>query len=192
MRRATDRPSTIPEETATMTPVHMPATVAGHGWPILSAVRYGTSDTPAEFFVAVDCGEGTPTEPYATMHVYAWPDRTTFRDGEYNLTFSQAQRSMLERSGLLPTSIVEVVVVRDPDRANDYTIFIDGVHHPDGTTDRVRVLTHDIDPGAGGVTASWVADQLRHADDLSQAAAGHVRDLVTGYADDEGVEVAGE
>jgi hypothetical protein len=48
---------------------------------------------------------------------------------------------------------VEVVVVRNPDRANDYTIFIDGTHHPDGKTDPVRVLTRDIDPGASGVTA---------------------------------------
>lgn len=168
-----------------MRAVQLPPAVPGHGWPILSTVRYGTSDSPAEFIVVVDCGEGTPTHPYATMHVYAWPDRVTFRDGEYNLTFAKAQRSMLERSGLLPSTTVEVVVVRDPDRANEFTVFIDGAHHPDGKTDRVRVLIHDIDPGAAGVTPGWVVAEMQRAGALSAGAAAHVRDIVTGYADDE-------
>lgn len=168
-----------------MRAVQLPPAVPGHGWPILSTVRRGTSDTPAEFIVVIDCGDGTSTEPYATMHVYAWPDRLKFRDGEYNLTFVQAQRSMLERSGLLPSTTVEVVVVRDPDRANEFAVFIDGAHRPGGKTARVRVLIHDIDPGAAGVTPAWVTAQVQHTGDLSAAAAAHVRNVVTGYADDE-------
>jgi hypothetical protein len=99
---------------------------------------------------------------------------------------------MLERSGLLPSTTLDVVVVWDPDRANDHTVFIDGIHHPDGKTDRVRMVTDDIDPGACGITASWVADQLQRAQTLSKAAVAHVRDIVTGYADDEGMQAPGE
>jgi hypothetical protein len=79
---------------------------------------------------------------------------------------------------------VEVVVVRDPDAANDYTVFVDGQHRRDQNTDRVRVLIHDIDPGAAGVSQEWVAAELRRANELSQAAAAHARDVVIGYADD--------
>ena len=61
--------------------------------------------------------------------------------GEYDLTFAQAQHSLAERAGLLPDHTVEVIVVRDPDRSNDYTVVIDGTIRPDATTDHVRVLT---------------------------------------------------
>src|SRR5262245_52197827 len=106
-----------------------PSRVGDLRWPVLSAMRVNTVDEPAEFVVIVDCGEGTPREPFATLHVYVWRDRTHAEQGEYNLTFDQARRSLAERAGLLPTARtrVEVVVVRDPDAANDYAVFVDGV-----------------------------------------------------------------
>jgi hypothetical protein len=165
-----------------------PTHVGIDGWPVLSAVRVATADTanqvPAEFVVLADCGEGTPREPYATFRVFVWPDHSKTTDGEYDLTFAQAQRSLTERAGLLPTATVEVVVVRDPDRANDYTVFIDGAHQPAGRTGTVRVVCHDIDLGAVEITAAWVDDQLQRTRVLSPAAAGLARDAVLAYADD--------
>src|SRR5690606_12163971 len=114
-----------------------PTHVGEDQWPVLSAVRVNTADDPAEFVVLVDCGEGTPLHPYATLQVFIWTKRRTRRkvgDGEYNLTFEQARRSLAQRAGLAParTTTVELVVVRDPDTANDYAVFVDGVRRPDG------------------------------------------------------------
>jgi hypothetical protein len=163
-----------------------PTHVGEDQWPVLSAVRVSTAEDPAEFVVIVDCGEGTPQHPYATLQVFIWPTRRKVTDGEYNLTFDQARRSLAERAGLLPTTAttVEVVVVRDPDAANDYAVFVDGTHRPDGTTDVVRVITHDIDLGAVDLTPAWVDQQLQRADTLSPAAARHARDAVVAYVDD--------
>jgi len=167
-----------------VTPVRLPTHIGDVRWPVLSAVRVSAADHPAEFVVIVDCGEPTPDERYAVLRLLAWPHHIKSDMGEYDLTFTQARRRMAERAGLLPSTTVEVVVVRDPDAANAYTVFIDGQHRPDATTDRVRVVTHDIDPGAGGVTGAWVTAELQRADALSPAAAAHIRDVVTGYADD--------
>lgn len=170
-----------------------PTHVGEDQWPVLSAVRVNTADDPAEFVVLVDCGEGTPQHPYATLQVFIWPKRRTRRkvaDGEYNLTFEQARRSLAERAKLLPTTstTVEVVVVRDPDAANDYAVFVDGTHQPDGRADGVRVITHDIDLGAVEITPVWVDQQLKRADALSPAAARHARDAVLTYVDDMQVD----
>jgi hypothetical protein len=131
-----------------MQPVAPPTHVGDLHWPVLSAVRVEGSDHPAEFVVLVDCGEPAPREPYATLLVHVWAEHSKAEPGEYDLTFAQAKRSLAERAGLLPTTTVEVLVVRDPDQTNNYTIFIDGHHPPDGKTDTVRVVTHDIDLGA--------------------------------------------
>jgi hypothetical protein len=153
-------------------------------------VRVSTAEYPAEFVVIVDCGEGTPVHLYATLQVLVWPTRRKVADGEYNLTFDEARRSLAERVGLLPstTTTVEVVVARDPDDANDYAIFVDGQRRPDGTADRVRVITHDVDLDADEVTPTAVEQQLRRADALSPAAARHARDAVIAYVDDLGFD----
>jgi len=155
-------------------------------WPVLSAVRVNTADDPAAFVVLVDCGECTPQHPYATLQVFIWPTRRKVTDGEYNLTFDQAWHSLAERAGLLPTktTTLEVVVVRDPDAANDYAVFVDGTHRSDGRANGVRVITYDIDLGAVEITPAWVAQQLKRADALSPAAARHARDTVLAYVDD--------
>jgi hypothetical protein len=162
-----------------------PTHVGEDQWPVLSAVRVNTADDPAEFVVLVDCGEGTPVHPYATLHVFIRPTRRKVADGEYNLTFDQARRSLAGRAGRPPTTTttVEVVVVRDPDAANDYAVFIDGTHQPDGSANGVRVITHHIDPGAVEITSAWVDQQLQRADALSPAAARHARDAVLAYVD---------
>jgi hypothetical protein len=170
-------------------------------WPVLSAVRVNTDCDPAEFVVLVDCGEGMPLHPYATLQVNVWTRRRTRRkvsDGEYNLTFEQAQRSLGERAGLVATTTatVEVVFVRnavhDPDTANDYAVFVNGTHRPDGRVngraDGVRVITYDIDPGAVEITPAWVEQHLESVVALSSAAARLARDAVLAYADDIAVD----
>jgi hypothetical protein len=171
-----------------MNPVAPPITVGSLHWPVLSAVRVSTANQPAEFVVLVDCGESTPREPYATLRLQVWPDHSKAEQGEYDLTFAQAQRSLAERAGLLAAHTVEVIVVRDPDRGNDYTVVIDGTIRPDATTDHVRVLTHDIDLGAEPITPAWVATQLESARRLSPAAAAHVGEVIAMYADDNDVD----
>ena len=171
-----------------MKPVLPPTHVGDLNWPVVSYIRLDTGDVPAEFIVLVDCGEPTPRQPYATMRVIIWPHHTKTELGHYDLSFAQAQRSLVQRADLLPVSTVEVVTVRDPDRSNDHTVFIDGKARHDGRSDRVRVITHDIDAGASEITADWVAHQLERTHDLSPAAAVHARDVVRMYADDNDVD----
>jgi hypothetical protein len=85
-----------------------PTHVGEDPWPVLSAVRVSIAEDPAEFVVIVDCGEGTPQHPYATLQVFIWPTRRKVTDGEYNLTFDQARRSLAERAGLLTTTATTV------------------------------------------------------------------------------------
>ena len=141
-------------------------------WPVLSAVRVGAADNPAVFIVIVDCGEPTPCERYATLSVSVWPELIKVGEGEYDLSFAEAQRSLAERAGLaelLPRSLVEVVVVRDPDYSNEYTIVIDGeTRAGDGKSGRVEVITHDIDFGASEITPEWVAAAVEATEQLSR------------------------
>jgi hypothetical protein len=165
--------------------VPIPTRAGDLRWPVQPAVRVhperDTADAgPAEFSVVVDCGGGTPTHPYAVLTVYVWPDRVVADRGHYDLTFARAQQIMVERAGLLPTPTVEVVTVRDPDHANEHTIFVDGTRRDTTVTDtglhdtrtpgtdtgtagtddtgdtsvagRARVVVCDIDPGDTGVT----------------------------------------
>src|SRR5947207_2190734 len=111
-----------------VSPVLIPTHVGDLRWPVLSAVRVqpDTGDGPVEFVVVVDCREGTPSRRYAVLTVYGWPDRVVAEQGHYDQAFDRAQQIMLDRARLLPTVRVEVITVRDPDRANEYTVFIDG------------------------------------------------------------------
>ena len=194
-----------------MSPVPIPTHVGDLRWPVQAALRVQPEpgDWPVEFVVVVDCREGTPSR-YAVLTVHVWPDRVVAQQGIYDLTFTRAQQIMLERARLLPTVRVEVITVRDPDRANEYTVFIDGQRRdvtvtdtglrdtgtPDASTPgtgdtgvagRVRVLVCDIDPGDTGVTPAWVRDILTRADRLSPAAAAWAGDVVAGYAEDNAI-----
>jgi hypothetical protein len=122
------------------------------------------------------------------MRVLVWPDHTKAEWGEYDLTFAQAQQSLIERAGLLPTSTVEIVTVRDPDGNSDHAVFIDGVACPDRRSQRVRVVVHDIDITAGDITPDWVAGQIGRTRGLSADAATYARIAVTMYADDNNVD----
>ncbi len=166
-----------------MDPVVVPTTVGSLRWPVLCAVRVSTAEPPAEFVVLVDCGKPTPRQPYATLKLYVWPDHSRVEQGEYDLTFAQAQRSLAERAGLLAHHTVEVIVVRDPDRSNDYTVVIDGTIRPQARTAHVRVLTHDIDLGAQDITPAWVAAQMEATRRLSPAAAAYAAEAIAMYAD---------
>ena len=171
-----------------MKPVLPPTRVGDLNWPVVSYIRLDTGDVPAEFIVLVDCGEGPPREPYATLRVLVWPYCTKSGLGHHDMSYAQAQRSLVQRAGLLPVSTVEVVTVRDPDCSNDHTVFIDGRQRCDGTSDLVQVITHDIDLGAGEITADWVAGQLERTQTLSPAAAVHARDAIASYTDDIDVD----
>ena len=200
-----------------MSPVPIPTHIGDLRWPVQAAVGVlsATEGGPVEFVVVVDCGEGTPTGRYGVLAAYVWPDRIVAQQGEYDLTFARAQQIMLERAGLLPTARVEVVTVRDPERANEHTIFVDGrrrdttvtdtgpydtgTPHPGapdtspagtgntGVAARVQVVVCDIDPGDTGVTPTWVRDMLTRASKLSPAAAACVGAVVTGYAEDDAI-----
>lgn len=154
----------------------------------MSYLRLEAGDVPAEFVVIADCGHQAPRGRYATVRVAVWPTEIAERYGDYGMSFAQAQRNLLEGAGLLPRSVVEVVTVRDPDRRNDYRVFIDGKARPDGASRLVRVVTHDIDLGASDITRAWVTAELDRAAALSPAAAAYARDIIAEYADDNAVD----
>jgi hypothetical protein len=113
-----------------------------------------------------------------------WPHCTKPGLGHHDMSYAQAQRSLVQRAGLLPVSTVEVVTVRDPDRSNDHTVFIDGRPAPTAGPTWVQVISHDIDLGASEITPDWVVGQLERTQTLSPAAAVHAREVVSMYADD--------
>jgi len=168
--------------------VQPPTHVGEEGWPVMSYLRLEAGDVPAEFVVIADCGEQSPWGRYATVRVAVWSNEIRELYGDYDMSFAQAQHSLLERAGLLPRSVVEVVTVRDPDRRNDYRIFIDGKARPDGTSPLVRVVTHDIDLGASDITQAWATGELDRTATLSPAAAAYARDVIAAYADDHAVD----
>jgi hypothetical protein len=173
-----------------MTPIILPAS-GPNGARILSAVRLGTSDTPAEFIVIADCGEGTPTERYATWHVYAWPGRTKFDAGEYNLTWQQARRSLAERAYLIPPRDIEVTVIaREPHHADILQAFVDGATPDAASRITVRTEVFYLDPD--NEDDHEVRDGLRRAATLSPAAAGHVADILRDFAREQRIEADDE
>jgi len=166
-----------------------PPTHVGHrNWPVVSAVRVGTNDAPAQFIVIVHCADATPREPYATLHVYVWPDRIRAEDGEFDFTFGQARRSLAERAGLLPAATVEVIAFGDSAEPNAYTVFVDGQIQPEGATVQgVRVVTHDILIDVDHISPAMVAAERQRAQDtLSSEAAclagSIINALEDGYA----------
>jgi len=172
-----------------MTPVTVPAHVGDLRWPVLSAIRVDSGDYPAELMLLVDCGEGTPNEPYATLQLFIWPTRTKLQDGHYDLTWAEAQRGLLHRAGLLPQHRVEVVTVRHPERANQHTIFVDGTHRDTGVARDVQVVVVDVnlvdgldgDAVAGDPVLSGAATDLAA---VSAAVRTHVREVAASYLDD--------
>jgi hypothetical protein len=168
-----------------MTPVAVPTHVGDLQWPVLSAIRVDSRDHPAELILLVDCGEGMPNEPYATLQLFIWPTRTKLQDGHYDLTWAEAQRSLLHRAGLLPRHRVEVVTVRHPQRANQHTIFVDGTHRDTGVAPDVQVVVVDVDLHGDAVeqdlVLSGAATDLRA---VSPAVRIHVREVAASYLDD--------
>lgn len=73
---------------------------------------------------------------------------------------------------------VDIIVVRDPDEANQYSVYIDGVKADTNETDTVKVTISDIDFGASAITGEWVTNHLETANDLSPAAAAEYRSII--------------
>jgi hypothetical protein len=170
-----------------MTPLTLPAT-GPNGTRILSAVRVGTSESPAEYIVVVDCREGTPTERYATLHVYAWPDQVKFRDGVYNLTWPQAKHSLAERAGLIAHRQVEVVIfAKEPYATDEISVFIDGemISARDGLTIATPIFYLDEDDEDD----DWIPRAITRAQSLSTAAAHLVTEVHTAIARERGIGV---
>ncbi|MDQ1645722.1 MAG: hypothetical protein QOJ50_1906 [Cryptosporangiaceae bacterium] len=78
-------------------------THAGGSWPVMSAIRVGTLSDPAEFAVIADRGAEYGQHRYATLTVNVWPGGLAVaRDGDYDLTWADAQTSLLELAELGP------------------------------------------------------------------------------------------
>ncbi len=170
-------------------PTTIPARAGTDGWPVISAVRYGTGTNPVEYIAVVDCGEGTPTHPYATVHLYLWPDKMKTSDGHYNLTWQQARASLAERAGLIPTPQAEVVVFAQEPYAEDNTVvFIDGQpadpHHP-AVVVTTRVVYLDIHDEQDW----WMAAALRGISHLSPAAQQRITNEITRIAAERGIDL---
>lgn len=161
---------------------------AGH-WPVISAVRYSTGTNPVEYIAIVYCGEGTPTHPYATVHLYLWPGRIETRDERNDLTWQQARQSLAERAGLIPTPQVEVLVYsREPYAKDDTVVFIDGQPaNPDRPAAAVttRVVYLDIHDEQDW----WMVTALRGISHLSDAAQQHITNEINRIAAEHGVNL---
>lgn len=75
---------------------------------------------------------------------------------------------------------IEVIVVRDPEFANDISIYIDGepvtVDPEHGRwLGGVEIAVVDIDPGPRGATDEWLASMHERAKRLSPSAGAKVR-----------------
>jgi hypothetical protein len=167
----------------------IPARAGADGWPVLSAVRCGIGANPVEYIAIVDCGEGTPIHPYATVHLHLWPDKMKASDGQYNLTWQQARANLAERAGLIPVSRAEVVIfAREPYAEDDTVVFIDGqpadAHHPPVmvTTRVVYLDIHDEQDW-------WMAAALRDISDLSPPAQQRITDEITRIATERGIDL---
>ena len=163
-----------------MKPIALPTHVGDRHWPVLSAIRVDTGEHPAELIVLVDCGEGMPNEPYATLQMFIWPTHNKLQDGHYDLNLAEAQRSLLARAGLLPRHRVEVVTVRHPDNANQHTIFIDGQRRDTG----VGVVVVDVDLDDVGISEPAVNGAATDLQTVSPAVVTHVREVAASYLDD--------
>jgi len=164
--------------------VPIPFAAGSDQLPVLSAVRVGVLDRRAAFIALVDCGEGTPTHRYATQQLYVWPDgRTVARDGIYNLTWQDAQASLIERAKLTPAPQVEVVVfAAEPHEPDVIHIFIDGA--PVATPARVEVTTHVVRLDYDDEEDFWLIHALERIDHLSPAAQRTITGVITGIADE--------
>ncbi|MEV4706786.1 hypothetical protein [Actinoplanes sp. NPDC049316] len=156
---------------------------------MISAVRYGTGTDPVEYIVIVDCGEGTPTHRYATLHLYVRPGEVKARDGEYDLTWQQARRSLADRAGLIPVPHVEVVVLsREPGVCDEMAAFVDGEPaSPTGPPARVtgHVLLLDTDDEEHW----WMVAARRGISHLSPAAQQRITDEITRIAAERGIDL---
>lgn len=173
----------------TGTPAAIPDRVGTGRWPVISAVRIGTRTDPVEYIAIVDCGEGTPTHPYATVHLCLWPDGVKTRGGQYNLTWRQARRSLAERAGLISAPSAEVLIyAREPNAQDRTVVFIDGelaaAERP-AVVVTSRVVYLDLEDEQDW----WMVTVLRGISHLSAAAQQHITDEIARVAAERGVDL---
>jgi hypothetical protein len=168
--------------------VQIPAAVGVQRWPVVSAVRVGTSVTPAEFIVIADCRDDTARQRYATLRVFVGPGQVESRDGEYDLAWQQAQRSLAERAGLIPRRRVEVLVYSsEPHDTDEAVVFIDG--DPPGPDEPITVDTHVVYLDIHDDEDEWMGRVLRNAARLSPAARQDVTNMMAAIAQVRGVDL---
>jgi hypothetical protein len=168
--------------------VQIPGSVGVQRWPVVSAVRVGTSVTPAEFIVIADCCDDTAHERYATLHLHIRPGQVNARDGEYDLTWQQALRSLAERARLIPHRRVEVLVYSsEPHDTDETVLFIDG--DPPEPDEPITVDTHVVYLDIHDDEDEWMSRVLRNAATLSTAARQEVTNMITAIAQVRGVDV---
>jgi hypothetical protein len=154
----------------------------------MSAVRVGTSVTPAEFIVIADCRDDTAHERYATLHLFIRPGHVKARDGEYDLTWQHAQHSLAERARLIPHRRVEVLVYSsEPHDTDETVVFIDG--DPPEPDEPITVDTHVVYLDIHNDEDEWMGQALRNAATLSTAARQDVTNMITAIAQVRGVDL---
>jgi hypothetical protein len=166
----------------------LPATITAEHWPVCSAVRVGDADS-SEYIVIADRGSQYAPARYTTVRLLLERYGAYIRDGVHDLTWEQAQLSMIQRALLVPARHVEVLVyAKEPHSRNTQAIFVDG--RPLQATDQITVRTEvfnldsdlrheDYDNEL--VWAHQVRDQQRL---LSDAAAAHAHETLTVFAED--------
>lgn len=155
-----------------MHPVLIPQAIGVDGWPVVSALRLGTTVAPAEFLAVVECGEAGSDTRFGTVRVFVWPGgRAAASDGHYDLTFADAQHDLLSRARLVGGHRVEIVVEqREPYAKDRVTTFVDGnPETADSPVTTVAVIVY-TDPD------DWpdIGPELPELDRLSPAASDHV------------------
>lgn len=86
--------------------------------------------------------------------------------------------------------LVEVVIVRDPDESNEFTVFIDGVkvdHHHE--TPEVKVVLWDIDLGSSEIDREWVHDNMDTMGVLSINADAYVKGTIRDTASARNIDM---
>jgi hypothetical protein len=167
----------------------IPGRVTVDRLPVISAVRYGTGINPVEYIAIVDCGEGTPNHPYATFHLYVRPGEVKARDGDYDLTWQQARRSLAERAGLIPVPHAEVVILaHEPGGTDEAAVFIDG-QPADRMRPTVKVTAHVVQLDTDDEQHWWMVAALRSISHLSAPAQQRITDEITQIAADRGIDL---
>ncbi|MEV6964480.1 hypothetical protein AB0M47_05135 [Hamadaea sp. NPDC051192] len=186
----------VPATASQPTRPALPAAVTKQQWPVCSAARVGPA-TSDDYIVVADRGDEHAPARYATVHLRLRPHRTSMLGQRLDLTWAQAQRSMIEWAGLVLDRHVEVLVYSRPaHRQSQAVVFVNG--HPRTADDRITVSTAmfhlDADlrrqvSDTALARADWNRRQQRGLSDAAQEHADQTLTAFTSAADVAGPPV---